>query len=319
MTKIAIGCLIQWYEYEIVDEYLQTLKLALDEYEGEVLLDFHITTNEDLERSTDLSFPGRAAEAMLQDIVRLFGNHSLTYDVSSRLVTIADYRREFNSKFCERAEVLVWGETDMLVPRQTFNIIDMVHGQVTDNTPKYLLTFGINKMWDPSWEPVEHPKFTVKQHSDNPEDWWSVRHVTTVDEMREINKEVEDLDVVTISPFKFNGCGLVISSEVVRAGANIPRSVFFVHEDTAFMNVLIKMFGSIPQYHIRNVYLPHNRKHPNKRTHIAGEEEMDKNDIGKLRKSHPWYVKANKFSEENCYNLFNPSYKSKTWEDVFDD
>ena len=31
---------------------------------------------------------------------------------------------------------------------------------------------------------------------------------------------------------KFNGCGLVISSEVIKSGANIPRGMFFVHEDT---------------------------------------------------------------------------------------
>ena len=83
------------------------------------------------------------------------------------------------------------------------------------------------------------------------------------------------------------------------------------------MNIVIKMFGAIPQYHIKNIYLPHNRKHPDKRAMIEGEEDMDKLDIGKLRKSHDWYVKANKYCEENCYNLFNPNYKAKTWEDVF--
>ena len=29
-NKIAIGCLIQWYEIEIIEEYLQSVKNAVD-------------------------------------------------------------------------------------------------------------------------------------------------------------------------------------------------------------------------------------------------------------------------------------------------
>mgnify|MGYP000875621164 CR=1 FL=1 len=39
---------------------------------------------------------------------------------------------------------------------------------------------------------------------------------------------MEDLEVSVVSPHKFNGCGLVISSEVIKSGVNIPKSVFFV-------------------------------------------------------------------------------------------
>ena len=35
------------------------------------------------------------------------------------------------------------------------------------------------------------------------------------------------------------------------------------------------------------------------------------------RESNDWYVKAHKMSEQNCYNLFNPKYKSKNWKDVW--
>ena len=49
-TKIAIGCLIQWYECDIIEEYVDSLKDALKEYEGEVIVDFAISLNEDLEK-----------------------------------------------------------------------------------------------------------------------------------------------------------------------------------------------------------------------------------------------------------------------------
>ena len=111
--------------------------------------------------------------------------------------------------------------------------------------------------------------------------------------------------------------GIIISSEVIKSGVNIPRSAFFVHEDTAFLNSMIKMFGgSIPQYIIKNVLLVHNRKHPEKRNYILGEDGIDKANVGGKRLTHEWYKKANKMCEHNAYNMFNQS-KTYTWKDVF--
>ena len=129
-----------------------------------------------------------------------------------------------------------------------------------------------------------------------------------------LNDKVEELDVQMTNDYKFNGCGLVISSDVIKSGVNIPRSVFFIHEDTAFLNSMIKVFGnSIPQYIIKNVLLVHNRKHPNKRKYV-------KDEIGSTmqaqRESNDWYLKAHTMSEKNCYNIFNPNYKPYTWKDV---
>ena len=116
---------------------------------------------------------------------------------------------------------------------------------------------------------------------------------------------------------KFDGSGLVISSDVVKSGVNIPRSVFFIHEDTAFQNSLIKMFdGNIPQFVIKNILLVHNRKHPDKRKYIKGEENINKGDVGAARKTHSWYDDANKMCEHNAYTMFRQG-KTYTWEDVF--
>ncbi len=137
------------------------------------------------------------------------------------------------------------------------------------------------------------------------------------EEMDKINDKVEDLDVRVVNPYKFNGCGLVISSEIIKSGVNIPRSVFFVHEDTAFLHNLINTFkGEVPQFIVKNILLVHNRKHPDKRSYILGEEGIDKTDTGALRKAHNWYERANKLCEYNAYNLFKQS-KTYTWEDVW--
>jgi hypothetical protein len=109
---------------------------------------------------------------------------------------------------------------------------------------------------------------------------------------------------------------LVISSEVIKSGVNIPNSVFFIHEDTALMVMTNKILGDIPQYHFKNILIVHNRKHPNKRKFIKGEESYSDSELDKKRKTHNWYVTANRMCLDNCYNLFNPMYKSFTWEDV---
>ena len=49
-TKFAIGCLVQWYECDIIEEYIKTLKEAIDVYDGEVIVDFHISQNQELEK-----------------------------------------------------------------------------------------------------------------------------------------------------------------------------------------------------------------------------------------------------------------------------
>jgi len=233
------------------------------------------------------------------------------------MYTIADYRRDFNDNYCTKVDVLMWGESDSLIPRQTFQILDNLHEGVKEKTPKYVSFFGTCKMWDESWLPIEHNEFTDKPFVDgDTENWWSLRYNMNIDEMNSFNDKVEELDIRAINQYKFNGCGLVISSDLVKSGVNIPKSSFFIHEDTAFMLQLQQIFqGSIPQYVVKNILLVHNRKHTKKRSYVEGELKSDDVSGGRLR--HDWYKKASDMSHHNCYNMFNQS-KTYTWKDVFD-
>ena len=49
-TKFAIGCLVQWYECDIIGEYIESLREALDAYNGQVIVDMTIVGNQDLEQ-----------------------------------------------------------------------------------------------------------------------------------------------------------------------------------------------------------------------------------------------------------------------------
>ena len=314
-TKFAIGCLVQWFECDIIGEYVASLNDAIKEYDGQVIVDFTIVGNQDLEKCI-------SKEQMDECIMKIesicnIGNVRYTDD----LHTIADYRKGFNDDYCDQVDVLIWGESDALLPKMEFVILDQLHkSSLANNNPKYLAFFGTCKMWDDTWKQLEHPDFTDKPFFDKPEQfepnhWWSLRYTMTKDEMNKINNKTDEVDVQILPQHKFNGCGLVISSEVIKSGVNIPKSVFFVHEDSAFMWMTNKVLGNIPQYVIKNILLVHNRNHPNKRMFVK-DERLD-GTMNEKRRSNDWYVKANKMSEQNYINLFNPNYKSFTWEDVW--
>ena len=328
-NKFAIGCLIQWYEIELIEEYLQSVKNALDLIDNKenVIVDLYFNCSQELEKIDEEQMTISEIKNKYKDILKkLFGDleyggyniHSYINDVSNSMYTIADYRRDFNDNYCIKVDVLMWGESDSLIPRQTFQILDNLHTSVKENTPKYVSFFGTCKMWDDSWLPIEHTEFTDKPFVDgDTENWWSLRYNMNIDEMNSFNDKVEELDIKAINQYKFNGCGLVISSDLVKSGVNIPKSSFFIHEDTAFMLQLQRLFGGeIPQYVIKNILLVHNRKHTKKRFYVKGELKTDDVSGGRLR--HDWYKKASDMSHHNCYNMFNQS-KTYTWGDVFKD
>jgi len=320
MTKFAIGCLVQWYEVKIIGEYISSIKSAIDAYgKDNVFIHFDIVKGKLLEKFDGVEEDFEAViDELMSKIISLDGAYNVNWVIHNHNVySIADHRRDFNEKYCEQVDVLVWGESDMLAPKQMFVILDQLHQQVKDQTPKYLSFFGGCKMWDSSWELLEHPKFTDKPFIEgDTENWWSLRYTMSESEMDSINEETESAEVIVLPQHKFNGCGLVISSEVIKSGANIPKGMFFVHEDTAFMMMTQKLLGNIPQFVIRNILLVHNRKHHSKRYKVLGENGIDPTNTGLLRQQHDWYNRAYEASSQNLANLFNPNYKFKGWKDV---
>ena len=309
---VAAGCLVQWYEIEMFEEYLDSLKLSIGDLKDNVIIDMCLVTNQELEKSTKDLYDIkkefiRVCDSLIND------GYKLDYDITQDLYTIADYRRDFNEKYCELVDVLFWGESDMLVPSQAMETILSLHEAVKEQTPKWLGFFSTCKMWDDSWKPLEHPKLT-----DLPRDahaWYGTRCYMDYDKMEEINSDTESPHIESTYNYKFNGCGLVISSELVRSGVNIPKSTFFTHEDTALMNKMLTIFGNnqIPLYIVKNILLVHNREHPRKRNYVADEVGGD---INEKRKSNEWYKVASEYSKYNAYNFMKQT-KSYKWKDVW--
>lgn len=321
-TKYAIGCLVQWYEIELIEEYCRSIAYSCIYYNSaeagnskqDIIVNSVLCTNQDLEKkedSVDLDAIIQRFKKAAEDILSPYCD--VIYSITNTRYTVGEYRANFNSEFCTVAEVLIWGEVDMLWPRQGFNALHLLDS--VNTSKKWIATFSICKMWDDSWKILEHPKFTDKPFIENDyTNWWSLKYTMNQQEMDTINGEVQEFELSYIdSDYKFNGCGLVISSEVILAGVNIPRAAFFVHEDTAFLKIFSKLLQGTPQYIFKNILIVHNRNHPKKRQFIQGETG---NTMNEKRRSNSWYRQANAFSLRNVENLFKPGYKFLNWTDV---
>ena len=108
--KIAIGCFIQWYEVDMIEEYFSSLIDALNYSETDIIIDIGVYSGQHLEK-----FGGTKKEydELLQSIENKINSHFKKnsfnlkfYD--DKIYTIADYRRDFNNKYCEMVDVLVW-------------------------------------------------------------------------------------------------------------------------------------------------------------------------------------------------------------------
>ena len=187
-NKFAIGCLAQWYEIEIFEEYIESVMKSLMDIDNKknVTVDIMVNLSQSLEEVDREQLElGEIFQRYLKIRQKLWDSRisakfnfypasieRAAKEKDIKPYTIADYRREFNDKYCEKVDVLMWGESDSLIPKQTFQILDNLHTEVKDKTPKYVGFFGICKMWDESWKQLEHPDFTDKPFIENDYDNW---------------------------------------------------------------------------------------------------------------------------------------------------
>ena len=313
-NKYIIGCHCMFYEIEIIEEYLNSVHLALENIENKENVKVEMMWNmsqyfEDCESGEKLF----EIKQRINDLENKYGFTSLFYEQNDKPYTMADYRRELNNQ-CDDFDYVIWGESDCLMPRQMFGILEqlMEHSK-SNNINRFITTFGIRKMWDDSWTILEHPKFTDKPYfsMDTPEDTklaesspWSIRYTMSQEEMDEVKSETKELDVQMIKYPKFDGSGLVISSDLLRTGANIPPAVFMNGDDSAFLESCnLHMGSNYRQYVIKNILKVHNRNHPNKRNYVK-DEDQTKNTHFK-RSTRNWYKEYNLISKGNLMKLFN--------------
>ena len=311
-NKYIIGCHVMFYEIEMVEEYLESVHLALEEVENKENVKVEMMWNmseyfEEFEPKAKVKITKKIEE--LKQKYKFASKYYVNHD---KPYTMADYRRELNNQ-CNECDYVIWGESDCLMPRQMFGVLEqlMEHSK-SNNINRFITTFGVRKMWDESWKVLEHPDFTDKPYydMDTLEDTilaesspWSIRYTMSQEEMDKVNSKTEDLDVQMITYPKFDGSGLVISSDLLRTGANIPPAVYMNGDDSSFLeSCRLHMGEHYRQYIIKNILKVHNRNHPNKR-HYIKDEDQSKNTHSK-RATRNWYKEFNNVSKGNLNKLY---------------
>ena len=330
--KYAMGCLIIFYEINMfAEDFVDGILNMLTDIENpeNIILDLHFSTEEYLERMTKdpnyfIDRFRKALEPLRETGIKLHivNDYSPTtymeYD-GREPMSIARYRREFNNRWVNNVDYLMWLETDSFFPAQTFEIIERIDKNVI--TKKHVITWGYRKLWDDSFKILEHPKFTDKVFQDN-EDWTlhneaSEKCYMSLQRLNEINNETEEPDVIILNKPKFDGSAVVFSSDLIKSGVNIPPALLLCGEDTGMSRMCERIMGNnYVQYHVKNILRCHNRRHPKKRNFVV--DEYNPCGFCGIGDKGDWWQKLSAMSKDNLDHLFDPNFKFHTFKDFFE-
>jgi hypothetical protein len=325
-NKYIVGVHVMFYEIEMVSEYIDSCIGMIQTIENKDNVAFHFTwnTSEYFERiDTDKITLDALNNKMHEQINRLTELNVKTIletkTNDDEVYNIADYRRDLNYNYCKSYDFVLWGETDSLWPKETITITEQVETySASNNISKYVLFFSERKMWDSSWQVIEHNDFTNVTFIDEPE--WALsnpassKSYMSLEQMYEINDSAIDLDIRMLNTPKFDGSCLVIKSDLIKSGVNIPQSLLCSGEDTSFADMAKLLLGDrFVQFVVKNILRVHNRRHPQKRLYIL-DENNPRGFCGDSKGN--WWNILEMFSKHNLNTLTHHA-KTYTMQDVF--
>ena len=279
--KYVIGTHVMFYEIEIYKEFIDgicNMIQTIDNKEN-VHIDLCLNMQENLEQ-IDSGKSNYIINCFKDGLEKL--NRKGISNLKSHIKVMedgiyfhTDYRRNLNYNYCKNVDYIIWGETDSLIPKEGLVAIDAL-AQYTDSIEdyKYIMSFTDRKMWDDSWNPTVHPKYLNHVFVDdenghlNPN---QAKSKMSIEEMNKINDEIENFDFIQIPYTKIDGSFLVISSELIKSGVNIPLAMLYNDDEGLDISYNQLHKGNVKQYICKNLLKVHARRHPNKRMYVKGE------------------------------------------------
>jgi hypothetical protein len=319
-NKYAIGVHVMFYEIEMLSTYvggLLNLLSTVDNKEN-IYLDFSFNTSQFFEQ-IDTSKTSKddltdRFEIELSKLKQLPNLHYKIIDNDNEFYTQTNYRREFNTKYCEKVDYLIWGETDSLFPKEAIMSLEQLTPVVRkQGLYRFIASFADRKLWDDSWDVTVHPKFINHKYDDKDVDNINqAKSCMSIEQMNLINSEIKEIDVQTINYPKIDGSCLVLTSDLIKSGVNIPNC--FIHNDDESLSMMAqKILGTnYLQIVFKNVLKVHARRHPNKRMYIANENNP-RGFCGKEKGD--WWQVFKQMSQHNLNILFNNTGRFYTYED----
>jgi len=236
-------------------ETLDSLEAALKHSKLDVDLKFCLNSQTYLETP----IKGKA-EDMFDEFLEhpILKGAELVYKTNDEpFYNIGDWRREiYNNGY----KYTVWGESDCLIPTDFFYILSEINIE-----HPHILSFASRKMWDTTWNCVEHKELEKYERSvDNPYQAPNPYNSSDVINQRELDEfnNKTDIEIQLNNTVKIDGSLLCISNGI--DFQFIADDMNFVRED--FCAEIVFKIKRIPQYIVKTRMKGHNYSHPLKRT-----------------------------------------------------
>jgi hypothetical protein len=264
MDKILYQQHIMWYESKMISETLDSLAYSLKHSKLDVDLKFCLNSQTYLETPIE----GKA-EDMFDEFLHhpILKGAELVYKTNDDgFYNIGDWRREVYDK---DYKYTVWGESDCLLPMDFFYILSIINIE-----HPHLISFASRKMWDSSWDCVEHKELEKYQREIGnllpaPKPYNS-SNVITQWQLDDFNSKYP-IELMLNNTVKIDGSLLCISNGI--DFQFIGDDMNFVRED--FCAETVFKIKRIPQYVVKTRMKGHNYGHPLKRTNTNAKRSDD--------------------------------------------
>ena len=301
-----------WFEIEMYKDFIDGLVNLLDtniENKENITIDLCLNLSQHLEKlDTEQITEKEIIDKFYKGVDRI---KALGYEVNTFQVEKdefyfhADYRRDLNYNYCKKVDYVMWGETDSFFPKEAFWGLESL-SQYTDNQNihRYIACFGDRKMWDSSWDATIHNDYVDVKFVDDDKQHLNLDQAKSplpIETMNKINENVEELDIGMIQYPKLDGSCLVLSSDLIKYGVNIPSCMIY-NDDHGLSIMSEKLLGKeYKQFVFKNLLKVHARRHPNKRQYVM--EEDNPNSFG--NKKNDKFNQFKQLSDRNIQTLIS--------------
>ena len=304
------------FEIEMYEDFIKGLVNLLNtdiENKENVIIDLCLNLSQHLEKlDTDKITEDEIIEKFYKGREKIL---QLGYEVNTFQVEKdefyfhADYRRDLNYNYCNKVDYVMWGETDSFFPKEAFEALENLSNYTNqEGIHKYIACFADRKMWDSSWDDTVHTDYVDIEFVDDDKQHLNLNQSKSqlpIETMNEINSTIDELDIRVISYPKLDGSCLVISSDLIKFGVNIPSCMIY-NDDHGLSIMSQKLMGqNYKQFVFKNLLKVHARRHPKKRLYVL--EENNPNSFGDRKNN-----KFNEFksmSDENIEMLLRDNNK----------
>ena len=320
-NKYVIGTHVMFFEIEMYKDFIDGLVNLLEDVENKenVYIDLCFNLSQQIEKiDYDKTSVEELTQKFFNGVHRIEG---LGYKVITSIVDKdefyfhADYRRDLNYNYCKKVDYVMWGETDSFFPKEAFQALESLSQYTNENDiHRYIMCFADRKMWDSSWDPTVHVDYEDVKFIDDENGHLyenQAKSPFSIEKMNEVNSKVENFDFRYINYPKIDGSCLVISSDLIKSGINIPLCLIY-NDDEGFAVMAEKLQGkNFTQFICKNLLKVHARRHPDKRLYVL--DENNPNSFGNQKNDR--FQTFVKLSRDNIQKLIRGDGKFYEYDD----